>query len=595
MAFLVKKKINDNEYYYIIENRREGDKVVRAMEKYIGRVDEVVARLASGGIEADPVHSEVYSHAADLAFYQLAEKLGIVEALSGLSGTGQQGLSTGVAFVLTAVKQILDPFCESSLADWYAQSSLSRVLDVGENELDECRVQELMELWDVDKTRAFQDSYVRILRERHGIKPGSVIFDEIHFFVYVDTVESGDAQTRHIGRSFRNLGIIELSLLVDGETGLPLFFESGSCDGADSTLYARVKERLEARYRDLLGEETEPVMVFDDAGYADEDFIPLDQWVEEDEDELPDDEDEDEEELPVVASGVHFVAALKPGEFKEQAAWPLAGFQPCRHPRLAAYRCLQDKRVLDGSERNIVVCYSENLAEEQLAGIKANLDAALDCLMEEQERLRKWREGVSRKVKKPTRESVKKKLRGWLSQGYLGQLIEIVWDDDDENGLPFFSANVLDEGLEKLKENVLGRTVLISSQMDWTAEQVMLAWCTSRETRNGLRRVETPKHAGARSTCLGTARTIDAQILVRVLTHALPALLRLELERAGFALSREQMIRELEDIRLVCSYYQVGKKRNVPQLRTVVSLTKTSRQQDELLKALDLTDILAFR
>ncbi len=42
MAFIRTKTINGSKYYYLVENRREGKKVVQKVLKYIGKAENLL-------------------------------------------------------------------------------------------------------------------------------------------------------------------------------------------------------------------------------------------------------------------------------------------------------------------------------------------------------------------------------------------------------------------------------------------------------------------------------------------------------------------------------------------------------------------------
>ena len=64
MSSLIKKTINGNQYYYIVDSKRVNGKPTHINQVYLGSVNEVIQILKEGAGAASPVYSTVLEFGA---------------------------------------------------------------------------------------------------------------------------------------------------------------------------------------------------------------------------------------------------------------------------------------------------------------------------------------------------------------------------------------------------------------------------------------------------------------------------------------------------------------------------------------------------
>jgi hypothetical protein len=125
MASLTKKMIHGRAYYYLRETARvEGrPKVVRTV--YLGRADDILARLEQA---SEPAGVESRSFGAVAAALRVARVLGVAEAVDRACPKRAQGPSVGTLIALAAVNRAVCARSKRAFADWYAQTALARLV-----------------------------------------------------------------------------------------------------------------------------------------------------------------------------------------------------------------------------------------------------------------------------------------------------------------------------------------------------------------------------------------------------------------------------------------------------------------------------------
>src|SRR2546428_13531072 len=95
MASLTKKLINGRPYYYLRETARVGGKPKVVRTTYLGRAEDILARLEQG---SEPLRVESRSFGAVAAALKLARELGLAEAIDRACGSrGRPSVGTYIA------------------------------------------------------------------------------------------------------------------------------------------------------------------------------------------------------------------------------------------------------------------------------------------------------------------------------------------------------------------------------------------------------------------------------------------------------------------------------------------------------------------
>jgi hypothetical protein len=136
-------------------------------------------------------------------------------------------------------------------------------------------------------------------------------------------------------------------------------------------------------------------------------------------------------------------------------------------------------KILNSSAEATTV-YAESFFTQQMHGIIHNMVKCQKKLGDLEKSLIKWRKGKVR-GKKPTARGVKKSVNGILSPQFMKDIFKV--KVEEEKGLPALRYELNHDALDSLTNERLGRTVLVTDNIDWSTKQVI-------ETYRSLTQIE---------------------------------------------------------------------------------------------------------
>ncbi len=166
-----------------------------------------------------------------------------------------------------------------------------------------------------------------------------------------------------------------------------------------------------------------------------------------------------------------------PAEFREQACeqFPLCSSQQ------PGVRAGAQKLLVHGQEYLCVLKYSISFATEQLHSLTTSLAKVMQYLRRLASELNKpqarWRE-----------DQIRNKIQRWLAGQFLDQLIHYELQQQDGRWRLQFDFD--QAAFHQLMEHRLGRTVLLTNRLDWTAEDSGLGLWRSARRGAGVSRTE---------------------------------------------------------------------------------------------------------
>ncbi|MBI2843426.1 MAG: hypothetical protein HYX78_08500 [Armatimonadetes bacterium] len=129
MASLIKKTIKGHQYYYARECRRVGGKPKIVWQKYLGRADDIVHALTQA-TSPSPQEANVAEFGLSSALFDIADKLGLVQTIDRCCPKREQGASVGAYMLLAAINRCSRPTSKNKIAEWYASTTLRRLMPV---------------------------------------------------------------------------------------------------------------------------------------------------------------------------------------------------------------------------------------------------------------------------------------------------------------------------------------------------------------------------------------------------------------------------------------------------------------------------------
>ena len=556
MSSLIKKTINGNQYYYIVDSKRINGKPTHVNQVYLGSVNEVLQRLKEGAGAASPLHSTVLEFGATAALFDLARRLNVVALIDGLAGKRQQGVSVGTYLLLAAINRAVAPTSKNMLADWYEKTILSRLIPCEKKQLSSQRFWDHMHYWSEEKMTVFEEQFTRQLVDQYQLPTKCVVYDATNFFTFIDTAngKADLAQRGHCKSKRNDLRIIGLSMLVSAEEEIPLFYEVYEGNKPDSIQFAGVVEKLRQRYAQAFGQEADITLVFDRGNNA-QDNIDL---------------------LAESDRPFHFVGGLRLSQCADILNVSKASYQVLEGEAFGKTSVYRTRMTIYGREMTIVATHNPELLQGQLQGVLINREKCRQGLLALQARLARWAAGELRRGKAPTRESCEKNINEILKGQYMRSLFVIEWQESGR--LPQFTFQMPEQALEELQEVHLGKTILFTDRTDWSNEQIVHAYRSAWHIEQVFRQMKNPDHLSVRPMWHWTDSMIRVHIFCCVLAFRLCSLLRRELKAKGIELSMNQMLTILSEKQQLIHYYQ--KKRGMTE---TYSMTLGSAETENLI------------
>ena len=276
-------------------------------------------------------------------------------------------------------------------------------------------------------------------------------------------------------------------------------------------------------------------------------------------------------------SGLGWISALPwnqaPGELRSRAVEEL----PVCSSAQPGVRAAAEKMLVHGREYLCVVKYSASFASEQLHSITTSLSRVLQALRR-----------LARDLNKPKarwkQAQIERKIGRWLSPPFLRELVRYQLEEGADGWHLQFDFD--SAALPQLLHRRLGRTVLLTNRMDWSAEQVVAGYAGQQAIERVFRGLKDGDWLNWDPMHHWTDRKIRIHAFYCMLGISLLQYVHQQAQAAWADLSIEQLLEELEQIKqFVLLYPTQGEK---GPARTAYVLSQQTLAQQALVKALGL-------
>jgi transposase len=279
-------------------------------------------------------------------------------------------------------------------------------------------------------------------------------------------------------------------------------------------------------------------------------------------------------------AGVGWISALPwnqaPAELRERATEQL----PHCSAEQPGVRAVAEKLLVHGQEYLAVVKYSTPFAAEQLHSLTTSISRALQSL-------RRFSKELNKPRARWTEEGITRKIQKWLSGQFLSDLIRYQLESRDGQWRLQFDFE--QAAFERLLGRRLGRTVLLTNRMDWTAEQVVAGYSGQQQVERVFRGLKDGEWLAWGPMHHWTDRKIRIHAFYCMLGISLLQYVHRQAKAAWSDLSMEQLIEELQQIQqFILLYPRQGEKG--PD-RAAYVLSKQTLAQQALAKALKLDQL----
>jgi len=564
MPSLVAKKKGNKLYYYVVESARVEGKPRIVHQAYLGTAEKL-AEMVRDRTAPIPLAASMREFGLPTALWAAAQQTGVWDLLHALWPSPRSGPSPAYYVVLAAIHRICQP---GPKTEWYRSSMLSALWDFSPERFTS---QAFWDAFEQILPEAEQDlpveqdpleqAQLRLLalwKEKQLVSRRLLAYDTTNFYTYIASNNPRNqlAQRGHNKQGRHNLRQVGLSYVLDGENGLSLCHHVYPGNVADveefSTALARITRMLD---QNQIAPET-VTLVLDKGAAALANTVALEEarlgWISA----LPWNQAPPElrsrtvEELPVCSSA-------QPG-----------------------VRAASEKILVHGREYVCVVKYSASFAGEQLHSVTTSLSRVLQALRR-----------LARDMKKPKarwkREQIVRKIERWLSVPFLHELIRYQLEEQTDGWHLQFDFDSI--ALPQLLNRRLGRTVLLTNRMDWSAEQVVAGYAGQQAIERVFRGLKDGDWLNWDPMHHWTDRKIRIHAFYCMLGISLLHHVHKQAQTAWADLSIEQLLEELEQIKqFVLLYPPQGEK---GPARTAYVLSQQTLAQQALVKALGLEQL----
>jgi len=570
MAFLSSRKSRGKTYWSICESRRIEGKPRNIPIEYLGTAETLLRRLS----DEDDFSIKSYSHGDTAALINIAIELDIVNIINRyipINQKGQKpvrdGLTVGGTFLLGAIGRACRPTSKMGWYNWCEKTSLEYCLKSSFKALDSQHFWDQMDSLPIESIPKIEEEIVKKLIDKYDVKLDCLFYDTSNFFTFIDSQNKHcDIPQRGKNKQKRaDLRQIGVALMVSREDQFPLFHKTYRGNKNDVTVFKEMFPSLLNRLRSISKELYDITIIFDKGNNSKDNFKKVDC----------------EEEL-------YYVGGLVTSYFKDLVEEANRKFTPIkvRGEEIPVFRT---KREIWGKQRTCVVTISEQLKQGQIHGTYQNLKKKYKLL----DKFKQQLENPKRR-KKIDRSGIEKRL-GKIIQGQFIRDILKYNIIELKDGHPSYNYFIDEKAFEKLKEEVLGRRILVTNRHEWNNEEIILAYRGQSKVEYVFKNLKNPYHLAIRPQYHWTDQKIEAHILICMIGYLLTIAAYTKARRAkAYKKNLDNFMEDLRGIRLACRIKKKGRKVKY-QLEEIHSslkkLLKTLRiSPDNLRPNINLSD-----
>lgn len=563
MAYIVKKKKRNQVYYYMVESARVNGQSRIVHQTYLGRAEDIVKAIEGKKGLDTPKHSIVQEFGSVMALYDLASRLGVVELIDEFAPKRDQGLSIGQYMLLAAINRAVDPKSKHKMAEWYAKTVLHQVIPAQSQMLSSQRFWDNMNLLSEEAIRRFEDTFTKQVVDTYDLSTDCLIYDTTNFFTYIDTkATSALAKRGHSKEKRTDLKIVGLSMMVSPDFNIPLFHEAYPGNDQDVKTFHNTIEKLKQRYLNIASESQSVTLVFDKGNNS-------------------------PENIHLLRGGtqpMRIVGSLRLNQVPDLLLIHRDQFAPLPGKWEERATVHRTRYPVYDDEFTVLIVFNPALLQGQLQGIHDNLEKCALQLRDLQQTLNEREMGRITKGRKPSVDSVQKRVNTILQKEFMKELFVTTIEKTTKSVQLSFSVSP--SAYRQLQEERLGKTILFTDNHEWTSEKIVSAYRSQYHIEHAFRQMKNTDHLGMRPLHHWTDQKIKVHAFYCVLALRLCGLLQKELHQHGIELSVNRMLDLLSDVKQVTTVY--SKEGESKKDRNVFSLSKPAPEVKKIIEVLNI-------
>ena len=455
MASIVAKKKANQLYYYVVESARVDGKPRIVHQTYLGTADKVAA-LVKDRTAPVPLEATAIDLGLPGALWLAAQQTGVFDLLNSLWPQPRSGPSPAHFLLLAAIHRICAPGPKTEVGAWYDRTILRSAWGFA------CERFTSQEFWDcfdrIDEPQLEQAQIglLGVWKQKQLVSRRLLAYDTTNFYTYVASTNQRNqlAQRGHNKQGRHNLRQVGLSYVMDGENGLGLCHHVYPGNVADAEEFPEALARMGTLLdRNRIARDSVTI-VLDKGSAALANTLELDK------------------------AGVGWISALPwnqaPAELRAKSVEQLPACSGS-HPGV---RAAAEKMLVHGKEYLCVLKYSACFASEQL-------NSTTTALAKVTQNLRRLAIELSKPKAHSTEQGIRNKINRWLSDSFVREVLQ--YELEQREGRWHLTFSVNHAALTTLWTERLGRTMLLTNRMDWTAEQVVAGYSGQQQIERVFR------------------------------------------------------------------------------------------------------------
>jgi transposase len=566
MASLVAKKKANTLYYYVVESARVNGKPRIVHQTYLGTAERVAA-LVKDRTAPLPLSATSIDYGLPGALWLAAQNSGVFPLLESLWPKPRSGPSTAHYLLLAAMHRICQPGPKTEVADWYSRSVLHSLWGFPSERFssqafwdcfDQIRTAGAQPLSGEDQLEEAQLRLLGVWKEKQLVGRRLLAYDTTNFYTYIaSTNDRADlAQRGHNKQGRHNLRQVGLSYVLDGDNGLSLCHHLYPGNVADAEELPVALSRIVT----LLDRQQIPrdsvTLVLDKGSAALANTLELEQ------------------------AGVGWISALPwnqaPAELRERDTAQMTALSSAQ----PGVQAVAEKMVVHGKEYLCVVKYSASFASEQLHSLTTTLSKTMQSL-------RRLSTELSKPAARVTEQKLRNKITRWLSAQFVSELVRYQLEQGEGRWQLQFDFD--HNALQRLLAHRLGRTVLLTNRLDWTAEQVVAGYSGQQHIERVFRGLKDGDWLGWGPMYHWTDQKIRVHAFYCMLGISLLQCIRKQADSAWPGLTIEQLLEQLQQIQQYILLYPPQGDKGPNRVATVLS--KQTLVQQRLAQELGLDQL----
>ncbi len=527
MAYLVGKKQKGKTYYYLTESARVDGKPRIVSQEYLGSAEEIAERL-SGTAPGEPDRSRHLAFGDLAAVWGTLDRLGVIEIINDVVGDRRSDAagSVGAYIALATLNRVVAPTSKLGFSDWWETTAGDRLVKMPSGSLDHHRFWDAMDMISSTELIEIERRITERMIETFCVDVSGLALDMTNFATFIDSANDRApiAQRGKAKQKRTDLRLVGLGLVVSADGGIPLVSHAYEGNRHDCSQFADVVGELVGRFG-AIGQAEQGLTVVFDAGQNSADNLEL-----------------------IAAGPLHFIGSMPPSDHPDLMAVAKNRYQHVDPERFDGLSAFETNKVVFGHERRIVVTFSENFFNKQIAGFEQTLAKARRQLGDLAARLAR---GGGRK----SRDKVETEIATVLQPRWLHRVVTTTLSGTKPSELRL-TWRIDNAAKRALARELFGKRVIFTDRVEWSIADVVAGYRSQSEAEGDFRQMKDRRVVSFSPMFHWTDQKIRVHVFYCVLALTVARLMCRETERAKMPMSVRALLSSLAGIEETLLLYQ---------------------------------------